>query len=309
MKFESILRIEHYGLIRVTGSECESFLQRQMTNDVGLATSGRFCLSAYLTPTGRVLANFLVLRHDPGFLLAASSSVAEAFANRLKMYVMRSDVNIEIASDLGIVGIIGEPIVAAMDKLGIKSAPQTAGDLASIGPLTLFRLPGTPPRTTIIGPKERLQELDPTPDRTRHWELCDIRAGIPLVESETAEAFTAQAINLDLIDAVSFSKGCFPGQEILARLHYRGKTNRRTVRGIVYGDHAPTPGMSVNSVEIVGSQRGTIVNSAPGPDGTAHEVLASIPLRFIGHDKLSLEDSAALTILPDGLPYALPEIT
>ncbi len=309
MNSEPLLKLSHYGLLRVTGSESESFLQRQITNDIGVATANRICPSAYLTPTGRVLANFLVIRRDEGFVLICSVSIADSLAARLKMYVMRSDVAIEAATDLAAAGIQSGVANQATECLNIPQWPAIPGDVVSVDLWSLIRMPGESARTLLIGPASRLGQLDPAPDIRRRWELFDIRAGQPLIHQDTAELFTAQAVNLDLTDSVSFTKGCFPGQEILARLHYRGRTNRRTVRGLADSAADLAPGAAITCDALAGAQEGTVVNAAPSDSTDGYEILASVPLKFLNNHPLTINNSCQMEIIPDGLPYALPELS
>lgn len=301
MNSDKLFSLEHLKIVRVSGPEAQSFLQRQLTCDMLEISPDRFRSGAYLTPNGRVLANFLVLRHENDYLLITAASVAENFTKRLQMYVMRSDVDVSLDAQLALAGAVGDlPANGFADQ-----QPAHQGDVVVTGNLVLFQMFGAGTRIGIAGPAEEIARLPSLTADSTPWEACDISEGYPLIVADTSETFTAQAINLDLIGAVSFTKGCFPGQEILARQHYRGRSNRRVFRAVVDAAAPPAPGTDVRCDAFGDSQLGTVVNSANLAGRT--EALISIPLKFLDQRSLRVSGSEEVTVLRDAMAYEIPE--
>jgi hypothetical protein len=223
---------------------------------------------------------WLIDRGD-GIALITDRAVADRTATRLKRYVLRARVSITF--DVLNVGLV------ATENSADTPAHQREGDLSVV------RLPGLP-RAIIVAPSSTLATEDAA--AARSFELEYLRAGLPRIHPETHEQFVAQMLNLDLLGGISFTKGCYTGQEIIARTHYRGAIKRRMFRFRVDGP-TPSPGGRI----IEGEQHaGDIVDSIAV--GTDAELLAVVTLQS-KDAALSLENGAALQRLE--LPYALAE--
>jgi folate-binding protein YgfZ len=291
--------------LAVSGDDALTFLQGQVTNDVNLLGSDKAHYSGYCSPKGRLLALFLAYRQAEAIHLQFNGELAEPIANRLKMYVMRSKVKLDnIGDDIVKLGISGANAKQALSAF-FSTIPALALELSHNENGTLIRLSGPLPRFEIVcntdSAKRIWSELKKTcqPVGKAAWEWLEIQAGIPDIALSTQEEFVPQMVNLDCLNGINFKKGCYTGQEIVARTHYLGKVKRRT-HLLHLATSAPTQaGMDVvtDKQDVVGK----VVRAAPAPNG-GYDVLAEIRLDsmeagdlFINGVKLELRT----------LPYAL----
>ena len=301
----AITELSHLGLIEVSGTDSRSFLQGQLTNDINAVTPELAQLSSYCSPKGRMLGSFWIFQRGEDLYLQLPIGRMETILKRLQMFVMRSQVTLADASDklarLGLAGDCAESV--------LPFAP--ADEKASItrDQLTVIRLPGDRPRFELIGPPQALAakwpELRNKAEQTgaEFWSLMDIRAGVPNVFEDTVEAFVPQMTNLQLIGGVSFTKGCYTGQEIVARMQYLGKLKRRMYRAHIDTGQAPAPGAEIFSPSSASGQgAGRVVDAAPSPEG-GYEVLAVIQISSAEADDLHLGDADGPGLRLVGLPY------
>jgi len=304
-----IADLSHLGLLQLGGEDAQTFLQGQVTNDVKLLNGSNSHYAGYCNPKGRLLAIFLAFAHQGHFHLQMNGALKEQMLKRLKMYVLRSKVVIEDLSDARIrFGIAGtEAAIALKEYFG--SVPEEHHQLLDHATATLLRLPGTTMRYEILTRPEHASDIwlallkHCEPVGSNGWEWHEIQAGIPDVTPATLEAFVPQMLNLDILGGINFKKGCYTGQEIVARTHYLGKVKRRMLLGHVASGTAPHPGDNVygtDSAEAVGM----VVRVAPGPDG-GYDLLAEIRLESVAAGAVRLEstDGPVLEQLP--LPYTL----
>ena len=292
-------RFDHLEIVRVVGADARTFLQNQFSNDMQEISENQFGHGAYLTPKGRVYANFFVIQIDNKFLLAMSPTLVDSFIQRLRMFIMRSDVVIERQSDSVFLGELN----STSDR--IADRPYQVCESPDFIDLSM---PGHLPRTGRI---VLHSPADSTPSamqqEKRRWQAIDVESGLPLVTDKTSDMLVPQALNLDLIGALSFTKGCFPGQEIAARLHYRGGVNRRMFRAFSEGGESPEIGSSV-ICESKATQFGTVVNAVE-TGSNDYSLLVSVPLTFLEFPDLKLENGTPVELLQDGLPYEIPEMS
>lgn len=302
--------LSHLGLLRVSGEDAADFLQGQLTNDINSLAENRSQMSGYCTPQGRMLANFRVFRRDGAFLLQLPLELLEAVQRRLTLFVLMSKVTLEDASDqLVRIGLAGSCAPRLLVKL-FQETPDEAGDVVHADTVSLLRLPGPTARFEAAGPAEAIIELwdrlsgQASPATADHWGLMDIQAGIPTVYSATTEAFVPQMTNMQLVDGVSFDKGCYVGQEVVARMKYLGKLKRRMRRAHVTCDQQPQPGAEIHTTGTAtsGQGAGTLVDARPAPDG-GYEVLTVVEDAGFEQNNLHLGSSTGprLEFLP--LPY------
>jgi folate-binding protein YgfZ len=304
----ALVDLSHLGLIRLGGPDLRNFLQGQVTNDVRQVTPELAQLSSHCSPKGRMLGNFWIIQRGDDLYLQLPAERVEPLARRLRMFVLRAQVEVEDASQaLARCGIAGE---CAVDLLPFVPA-EPAQTITRDG-ITVLRLPGDRPRFEVLGPPQLLgplwQQLNATAVQTGSdfWTLMDIRAGIPSVYDETADAFVPQMTNLQLIGGVSFTKGCYTGQEVVARMQYLGTLKRRMYRVRIDGPQCPAPGMPLYSEHSESGQgAGRIVAAAPSPEG-GFEALAVIQISSAEADELHLVDAAGPRLQLIDLPYAFP---
>ena len=210
----------HLGLLRFTGADALSFLQGQVSNDTQRLTERSPVLAAYSSAQGRVLALIYLLPHSSGVVAILPREILGATMERMRKFILRAKVRIEDAADALVVaghGATHETSSRYVEQDGIGTAP--VGHDAN--------------RRWIIGPPEKIAASPDAAAAKRiedEWRLADIRAGLPQVYAATSEAFVAQMLNLDLLDGISFTKGCYTGQEIIARTQHLGRIKRRLFR-------------------------------------------------------------------------------
>jgi folate-binding protein YgfZ len=204
-------RLNRYGLLAVTGVDAREFLHAQLTNDIANLPPDRAALAGWCTAKGRLLASFLVIPAKDGFLLQLARDLAPAVAKRLSMFVLRSKVKIADESD-------------AWTQHGIWDADWNVPGVAWEGETATVRVAER--RFLKIG-KSVAQDCKASEDA---WTVQEIRAGRPLISAATQDQFVPQMVNFEALGAIDFQKGCYPGQEIVARAQYRGQVKRRMTR-------------------------------------------------------------------------------
>jgi folate-binding protein YgfZ len=264
--------LTQFGLIRISGADAQKFLQSQFTNDVKQASASQAQLSAWCSAKGRVIATFILYRRDGDFmLLLPAASVAGVMA-RLQRYVLRADVQLHDAGkDLARMGVSGEHAGQWLEAyLGQPPPAEMYGCLAA-EKHTVLRIPGTKPRFVVIGEQRAVMECwlalfgDAKPAGAAAWELLDILAGMPWLAPTLGEEFIPQMLNLEKIGGVSFTKGCYPGQEIVARSQYLGEVKRRMARARVTTTECPSPGSVLLTGD--GQAAGTVIAGQCDPQG------------------------------------------
>lgn len=300
-----LVDLSHYGLLSLEGEDAQTFLQGQVTNDVK-QLDGSSHYSGYCSPKGRLLALFLAIAHDGKLWLQFDAGLTAAIAKRLRMYVMRSKVVITEHQDDSIVrlGVAGSQAEAALREQ-FPNLPTTEHGVVSEAGVCLIRLPGSLPRYEILLPAQAAPALWDklaavlTPASLADWNWRDIHAGIPEIVTATQETWVPQMVNLDLLQGINFKKGCYTGQEIVARTHYLGKVKRRT-----HLAHLPLPAPLAAGAEILdaaGNVAGQVVRSAANPNG-GQDLLAELRLESVEAGALSWQ-GLELQLLP--LPYSL----
>src|SRR5277367_3874458 len=223
-------RLTHLGILRFTGSDALSFLQGQISNDTRRLAGGSPLFAAYSNPQGRVLALIYLMPHSSGLAAILPREILAQTMQRMRAFVLRAKVQIADAGDsLVVAGYHGD---AALESAGF-AAPRALDAYAEQHGVGVARVGNDANRYWVIGAPEHPALLAPAPDARRiedAWRLADIRAGLPQVYAATSEAFVAQMLNLDLLDGISFSKGCYTGQEIIARTQHLGRIKRRLFR-------------------------------------------------------------------------------
>lgn len=301
------------GLLNADGPEAITFLNGQTTNDVAHLASDAAQLDGYCTPKGRLIASFITWRHEQGLYMAVARDLAAPVAKRLSMFVMRAKLKVrdESASWLAL-GLQGQGLQAALARLGVVvplawrnvRTPEMMA-LALPDPTTATPSPGGTVRVLLwIQPAalpDVLQKLAGRLIGPQRWRLADIKSGLPRIVKGSSELFVPQMVNFDLISAVNFKKGCYPGQEIVARSQYLGKLKRRMFMGSTQA--TPDPGADIH-VEGASEPVGQVVMAAPSDSGDgAWLVLAELTGSAAQTGRL-LVAGKPLQLQP--LPYDVP---
>lgn len=299
----------HLALIDCHGEDAAPFLQNLLSNDVKALTGDGAAWNSFNSPKGRMLASLLTYRDPDGYGIVLSADIAPAMQKRLSMYVLRSKARLA-ASDAVLIGISGSTSADVLAGAGINVPAATLKQTSAEG-VRCVRVQGDN-YILIVEPQraaelwQRLAAAGAQPAGTDAWHLAMIRAGLPLVTTATQEEFVAQMLNFELIGGVSFKKGCYPGQEIVARTQYLGKLKKRMFRVRVPEGHVPTVGEDLYTPKFGEQSAGKIVTVAPSPEG-GHEALAvmQISCAEAGEAHIGSPQGPQLGFLE--LPYPLGE--
>jgi folate-binding protein YgfZ len=267
--------LTHLGVIGAHGADAQAFLQSQLGNDINALDVAHSQLSSYCTPKGRMLGLFRIFRTEDSFYLRLPADTLDAVLQRLRMFVLRADVTLEDASEAFIrLGVAGRKAADILAGACGQPVPEAVNAVTRAGDLTILRVPGVLPRfevyaASLDAAKDLWDALnvDAAPVGMPAWRLLEILAGLPAVYAGTSELFVPQMANLQLVDGVSFKKGCYPGQEIVARMQYLGTLKRRMYLGRIATDEAVAPGASLFSAGNGEQVSGRIVDAQPHPDG------------------------------------------
>ncbi len=305
--------LSRFGLLAFSGADAVAFLHRQFTNDVEHLSSSQTRLAGYCTPQGRLLATFLLWRTADSVLLQLPNDTLPGLQKRLKMYVLRDKVNITAPDDLAQLGLGGQAATAALAPWFATLPDQPYAKVEGEHG-TLMRVPDAfdAPRFLWILPTATLPQIWPTlitqlePCADTAWGLGDIKAGIPVITTPTQEKFVAQMLNFELIGGVSFKKGCYPGQEIVARMQHRGKTPRRMLAADIELTAEVFAGTDVYAKDDPDQACGVIVNAERC---ASDRVACLVSLRYPLPEGVSVHLGSAtgpvLQFIP--LPYSLED--
>jgi tRNA-modifying protein YgfZ len=304
----ALFDLSHRGLIRVGGADARKFLQGQFTCDVGEVDESHARLGAWCLPNGRVITLLRVFERDGALHLALPGELVEQVLTRLRLYVMRADVSLEDASgELIRVGVSGPAAAVQLSRI-VESLPAVDGTVAVSQGLTVIRLGGGQPRFEIVGPCDTVSRLwlelsgDLTPAGASAWELLEIGAGEPYVGLATTELYLPQMLNLQALGGVSFTKGCYAGQEIVARTQHLGKLKRRLYRGSLDAPILPAVNDKLYRHDT-GQSVGEIIAVAQHANGGWH-VLAVLQIDVV-RESVPVGPSGGATLALQELPYPL----
>jgi folate-binding protein YgfZ len=273
------------GVLRVGGKDAVRFLQGQLTSDTRLLADGRTQFSACNTPQGRVVALLRLRQTDDAIYALLPQELATTVATSLRRFVLRAKVDLQIAADLRVAWV----------RRTLSPSPESV----VAGIVSFDYAPG---RQVIAAHETALPalaaaSLEPHPDIENEWRAADIAAGLPQVYAATSGAFVPQMLNLDRLDAISFTKGCYTGQEIVARTQHLGRIKRRTLRYRLQpgAEPAPLAGLSLDGQKVA-----EVVMSATRDE--AVELLAVTTLEALGRTLLADDGREAV---PVELPYEI----
>jgi tRNA-modifying protein YgfZ len=287
------IQLDELVYVQARGVDVDTFLQGQLSNDLRQLRPERAQLSSYNSAKGRMLAVLHLLRDDDGVTLELHRDVAEAVVRRLRMFVLRARLTIETGTDNAALGLAGADAEARLHalQLPVPTAPLDVAADASRGIRVLRRF-GAQPRYSLHGNAQAVAALQALLDPAQPyalWRRADIEAGVPVVYAATSDRFVPQMANLDLLGGISFDKGCYTGQEIVARLHYLGQLKRRMFAFRCDGP-PPAPGTELRSG---GSAAGEVVDAVDAGNGSS-VVSAVVQLAQIESGGMQLADGRDL---------------
>ena len=294
------------GTLRVRGPDVVPFMQGQLSNDVARLTLEHSLLAGYHNPQGRVIGLLRLLQLEHHELLAIlPRELGPAVASRLSKFILRAKVTVtDESASWRVSGLVALPPKAPAGS----TLPQALNAQARVGNSTVVRVADDPARWLLISPADQASAVTAcTPAERESWRRLQIAAGHPEVYGATTEQFVAQMLNLDVLGAIAFDKGCYTGQEVIARAHYRGRVKRRLQRFASRGPLRLKPG---GSGHLGDGRAFRVVEAVQLADGRC-EFLAVAPL-VAGEP----EPRGAASVAPDtalieaeqlALPYTLPE--
>ncbi|NKB76219.1 MAG: hypothetical protein GKR96_04030 [Gammaproteobacteria bacterium] len=296
----SVIDLGPLTLANVTGPESEAFLQGQFSNDLGVLNINDCQLHGYCNPKGRALSLIRIMRKEEGFWLLIPQGISTQIINRLKMFKMRAKVDIELETQNFAFGLIGD----TLSDVDLPSETLT------------YNVAGILTRKIAIAPQNEQTVSLLLAQKSRHqnsvsflshdaWRLIDILSGIPQVYAETLEEFIPQMINLDLVEGVSFKKGCYPGQEIVARLRYLGKLKQRMLIAHVSTNATISSGDPLFTHAKPDQKSGVVVDAINISNNEAM-LTAMVPTAIFEQGDLMLNSVEGPTLTRRPLPYEIP---
>lgn len=294
-------RLPDWGLIHASGADAGAFLHGQLTNDLLALPPDGAQWSAYCSAKGRMYAGFLVWRDGgDGFYLAVDRALVPMLVKRLRMFVLRAKAVIEDVSDArAVYGLAAPDLSAALDSTSPAPFAVTRGDAACVG------LPAVEgfQRALAIAPANAHPEFKLPAGTADDWQRLMIHAGEVWITSATQEQFVPQMVNFDAIGGINFKKGCYPGQEVVARAHYRGAVKRRTYLAHVAA--SAKAGDALFASDLGGQESGIVANAAPAPGGGS-DVLAVVQIQSHAQAEVRLGSPEGALLAFADLPYPLP---
>ena len=292
--------LPHLCVIRAEGPDAASFLHGQLTQDFSLLDASQARLAALCTAKGRMIASFIGIRPQPEtILLVCSQDILAATLKRLQMYVLRAKARLSDASaDFVLYGLAGTALAA--NDIDAAAAPGQRSVVGAASVVSLYPSDGVP-RALWVAPVGTPAPQGPELDLAL-WQWTEVRSGVATLTAPVLDAFVPQMLNYESVGGVNFKKGCFPGQEVVARSQFRGTLKRRAY--VVRADAPVQAGQEVFAASDAEQPVGTVVQAAPAPDGSwAAIVSMQIAALDAGGLRAGGAEGVPLTVEP--LPYPL----
>ncbi len=303
------------GLILVNGDDARDFLQNQLSNDIDFIDESCSQLSSYSTPRGRLLGIIRIVQISNGYILITTKAMVTPLLETLHKYIVQAQVTLadasnyfaRIALQTDHAEITGHAMLPVQPDGVLQNDSLVSLQLAPLGSQQRYLL-------ICLSPDEAIELWGTFASQLQvagfsSWHLAEIEAGIPAIYPQTAEQFVLQTANLGALNAVSFKKGCYPGQEIIARMQYLGKLKRRMFLSLLETDDLPLPGdqlVGVGKTEIDGS--GQVVDAEFDHNGVCHCLyIAQIEKASAGN--LQLLKQPQVSIQNRDLPYSLENLS
>lgn len=298
--------LTHFALIRFSGEEAQKFLHGQLSNSVEKLAASQAQYTSYNSPKGRMIASMLLYRAGDDYLMLLPAALRESVQKRLTMFVMRAKVKVSDATgEFACLGVAGKQAALKLKTL-LGVAPGDVMQASVNENVQVIKL--STERFLLLAkqPAQSLWDALKSPFKpvgVEAWNLLDIRAGIAWITPATQEQFVAQMANYELIGGVDFKKGCYPGQEIVARTQYLGKLKRRMYH--VHVDGTLNAGDELFSKDFDGQASGMVVNAATSPLGTC-EALAVIQIDSAASQTIHAKSIDGAIVKMLALPYPIP---
>ncbi|MCK0511420.1 YgfZ/GcvT domain-containing protein [Aromatoleum buckelii] len=305
-----VVPLVNLGIIRSRGEDSAPFLHNLFSNDVKNLSAAGAQWTSFNSPKGRMLASILLWKEADGHALVMSADLQPALLKKLSMYVLRSKVKLaDDSAETALVGVSGSDASQVLARAGL-AVPAGAMTQAVTENTRCIRLDDNNflialPVAEAPQAFGALLAAGATKAGTAAWQLAMVRAGVPLITVPTQEEFVAQMLNYEVIGGVSFQKGCYPGQEIVARTQYLGKLKKRMYHVRIANGAEPLPGADLFAPEFGDQSAGKLVNVAPSPEG-GFEALAVMQTSCAEAGDVHLGSLTGPRLSFLDLPYALP---
>lgn len=284
--------LSHFALLQISGKDAFEFLHGQLTADLNQLKSQDWLFSAWCLPNGRVICTFIIFTHDGSYFLILPAMLKDKIVKRLSMYILRSQVSlVDVSDDYALTGIAGAEIEKILPQMMDNNPDQV---------YSLLQLPDKTHRYILISKMEHVEELmniitsSCTASGRTEWSLLDIEAGLPWIINATSEAFLPQMLNLEHLHGLSYQKGCYPGQEVIARLHFRGQLKKQLYLG--RGKASITPGAGDRLIHRENAAAvGDVIDAELHPSGE-FRLLAVVETQYAESDQLSLESAPEIKV-------------
>jgi hypothetical protein len=301
---DGAVRLDDWGLLEARGEESAAFLNGQLTNSMLGIAPGEARLAGYCSPKGRLLASFVTWQGEPGLIhLACSADLMAPTLKRLSMFVLRARCKLaDVSAALPLVGLAGPSAAAWLGEAAARAPAWRSGPGPAGTSGRWISLPAAAGVPRFLWAAPAAEAPPPLPALAADtWRWLEVRSAVPRVVAATVDHFVPQMINLELVGGVDFRKGCYPGQEVVARSQYRGTLKRRMVPMRTTGLLAP--GTDVFHASDPGQPAGEVVLAAPAPGGGG---LALVEVKLAALSAGSQFSSAGVDMEVTELPYPLP---
>ncbi|WP_136067658.1 CAF17-like 4Fe-4S cluster assembly/insertion protein YgfZ [Modicisalibacter radicis] len=302
-----IAPLTHFAVLEIAGADAERFLQGQTSAQLTLADGEFAAPTSFCTAKGRMLANGQLLRAgESRFWLLLDVSLLEPLRSHLAKFAVFYKVELTPRDDLALFGVIGHQAPALVERR-LEVMPPTVWQQVALGDGVVLRHPGAQPRLVLCLPEDEAigawQNLahDALPVGNAAWRLHDIQAGLAWLAAGLQDSYLPQMFNWEALGGISFKKGCYTGQEVVARAHFRGQVKKRLMRGRTEGQVPPGLGSAITDAD--GKSRGDVVAATSDGEGRV-EILAVMTTRDVS-EPLTIDDQPLERL---DLPYPIERV-
>ena len=304
-----ICDLSHFSTVVIAGEDAAEFIQGQFTNDVYKVNENNSQISAICNNKGRMIANFRLFNYQQNYFTSIRNDLVDRSISHLQNYILRAQIAIQdISEQLIHIGISGNNADSLLSAF-IVNLNTTVDSISHNDSYIAIRVSGETPRYEIFCSLEHAKTLwqavasKAKVVNSAYWDYLNIQNGLPFIDNNTSEEFVPQMVNMDLINGVSFEKGCYTGQEIVARMHYLGKLKKRCYKINIDTDKKPETGDKLFAENArAGQNTGAIVNVEKNPE-SGYDALAVIQIADT-ESKLFLNDANGPVITVKELPYS-----
>ena len=301
--------LSQYSTLVIAGDDALSFMQGQFTNDVEKIDADNSQINGFCNKKGRMIANFRLFKHQNNYFVSIKDDLVDLSIEHLQNYILRAHVAIQDVSEQLIhLGLSGDKSPALLEEY-IENVKTENDSVSHNENYIAIRVAGTQPRYEIFCSLEHAKTLwGKLADQVdivnaSSWDYLNIQAGLPYIDSQTSGEFVPQMANMELINGVSFTKGCFTGQEIVARMHYLGKLKKRCYKIHIASEEQPKTGAKLFAENArAGQNTGAIIMTEKNPV-SGYDALAVIQIADTD-SKLFLNGADGPAVSVKELPYS-----